>query len=98
LSIIPAKWRKPGKGNALQGIGQFAPFGIWQLGNVPLFPSFDPACRASYHYRNKRPDQSVLRKRIREIAETRACCGYHRIHTILRREGWHVNVNCIRRH
>jgi putative transposase len=30
-----------------------------------------PACRASYHYRAKRADQSILRKRIREIAETR---------------------------
>lgn len=34
-----------------------------------------PACGASYHYRSVRADQAVLRKRIREIAETRARYG-----------------------
>jgi putative transposase len=29
-----------------------------------------PACRASYHYRSRRPEQAPLRKRVREIAET----------------------------
>jgi putative transposase len=56
-----------------------------------------PACRASYHYRAKRADQSILRKRIREIAETRARYGYRRIHVLLRREGWQVNVKRVRR-
>ena len=46
-----------------------------------------PACRGTYHYRSVRHDQAVLRKRIREIAETRARYGYRRIHIILRREG-----------
>ena len=31
-----------------------------------------PACRATFHYRAVRTDQAVLRKRIREIAETPA--------------------------
>jgi len=43
------------------------------------------ACRASYHYRSRRPEQAPLRKRICEIAETRARYGYRRIHTLLRR-------------
>src|SRR5262249_59033282 len=30
-----------------------------------------PACHATYHYRSRRPEQAPLRKRIREIAETR---------------------------
>lgn len=56
-----------------------------------------PACRATYHYRAVRADQAVLRKRIREIAETRARYGYRRIHIVLRREGWPVNVKRVRR-
>ena len=35
-----------------------------------------PACRATCHYRSRRPDQVPLRKRIREIAETRMRYGY----------------------
>jgi len=56
-----------------------------------------PACRATYHYRSVRADQAVLRKRIREIAETRARYGYRRVHIVLRREGWLVNVKRVRR-
>ena len=29
-----------------------------------------PACRATYHYRSRRPEQAPLRKRIREIQPT----------------------------
>jgi putative transposase len=32
-----------------------------------------------------------LKKRIREIAETRVRSGYRRAHVLLRREGWDVN-------
>ena len=38
-----------------------------------------------------------MRKRTREIAETRMRYGYRRIHVVLRREGWHVNVKRVRR-
>jgi putative transposase len=41
-----------------------------------------------YLYRSKRPEQALLRKRIREIAETRVRFGYRRIHILLQREGW----------
>jgi putative transposase len=47
--------------------------------------------RSSYHYRGIRADQANLKKRIREIAETRVRYGYRRIHALLRREGWDVN-------
>ena len=46
---------------------------------------------STYHYKSRRGDQAPLRKRIREIAETRARYGYRQIHVLLRREGWQVN-------
>ncbi|WP_153304659.1 IS3 family transposase [Trichlorobacter lovleyi] len=48
-------------------------------------------CRGSYRYVHHGKDDSALRLRIRQIAETRIRYGYLRIHTLLRREGWHVN-------
>jgi putative transposase len=45
-----------------------------------------PACRATYHYRSRRPEQAPLRKRIREIAETRMRYGSPRITVLLWRE------------
>lgn len=55
------------------------------------------ACRvlrfdcSTYHYRSVRPEQAILRKRIREIAETHTRYGYRKIWAVLRREGWAVN-------
>jgi transposase InsO family protein len=51
-----------------------------------------PVDRSTYHYRSKRAGQAPLAKRTREIAETRLRYGYRRIHVLLRREGWQVNV------
>ena len=51
-----------------------------------------PVDRSTYHYRSKRAGQAPLSKRIKEIAETRVRYGYRRIHVLLRREGWPVNV------
>jgi putative transposase len=48
--------------------------------------------RSGYHYRPRRAGQAPLSKRIKEIAETRVRYGYRRIHVLLRREGWQVNV------
>ena len=56
-----------------------------------------PVDRLTYHYRSIRPNQTPLRKRIREIAETHARYGYRRIHVVLRRDGWLVNVRRVRR-
>lgn len=47
--------------------------------------------KSTYHYKSKRAGQAILRKRIREIAETRVRFGYRRVHALLRREGWAVN-------
>lgn len=56
-----------------------------------------PVDRSTYHYRSKRPGQAPLKKRIKEIAETRVRYGYRRIEVLLRREGWLVNHKRVRR-
>ncbi len=53
--------------------------------------------RSSYHYQSRRPDRAVLRTKIKEIAERRVRYGYRRIHVLLRREGWMVNVKLVNR-
>jgi putative transposase len=56
-----------------------------------------PASRSTYHYTSVRPSQDILRKRIRELAETHVRYGYRRVHILLRREGWQVNAKRVRR-
>lgn len=53
--------------------------------------------RSSYHYKSRRPDRAALKTRIKEIAETRVRYGYRRVHVLLRREGWPVNVKLVNR-
>lgn len=53
--------------------------------------------RSSLRYPSTRPDQTALRKRIREIAETRVRYGCRRIYILLRREGWKVNHKRVHR-
>lgn len=53
--------------------------------------------KSTYFYKARRPSQAALRKRIREIAETRVRYGYRRIHILLRREGWEVNAKRVYR-
>ena len=55
---------------------------------------FDPS---SYHYKSSRTGQTALELRIKEICETRVRYGYRRIHVVLRREGWQVNIKKTRR-
>jgi len=45
----------------------------------------------TYRYRSKRPDDAVIRKRLRELAAERRRFGYRRLHTLLRREGVEIN-------
>ena len=51
-----------------------------------------PVERSTYHYRSRRAGQAQLSERIKEIAAIRVRYGYRRIHVLLRREGWRVNV------
>jgi putative transposase len=53
--------------------------------------------RSSYHYTSRRPDQAAIKKRIKEICETRVRYGYRRVHVLLKREGWTVNVKRVYR-
>lgn len=53
--------------------------------------------RSTWFYKARRRDDSVLRKRIREIAETRVRYGCQRIFTLLRREGWRDNHKRVHR-
>lgn len=53
--------------------------------------------RALIRYRSRRLSQTPLRARLRELAETRVSFGYKRLHVLLRREGWPVNVKRVHR-
>lgn len=53
--------------------------------------------RATYHYKFKRADQAYLVKRIKEIAVQKPRYGYRRLHILLRREGWPINVKRVYR-
>jgi hypothetical protein len=61
------------------------------------------ACKAlkfdtsTYHYKSRRTGQAGLEQRIREICETRVRYGYRRVHVLLRREGWMINMKKTRR-
>lgn len=52
---------------------------------------------SSYHYKSRRADQAAIERRIKEIAETRVRYGYRRVHVLLRREGWVINMKKTRR-
>jgi len=65
--------------------------------------SVERACRlgqfpsGSWYRKSIAQDQSALRMRIRDIAMSRPRFGYERIHILLRREGWHVNLKRVHR-
>ena len=65
--------------------------------------SFRRACGAvrfdtsSCHYKSRRTDQAAVERRIKEICETRVRFGYRRVHVLLRREGWVINMKKTRR-
>jgi putative transposase len=52
---------------------------------------------STYHYKSRRPEQAGLEVRIREICKTRVRYGYRRVHVLLRREGWMINIKKTRR-
>lgn len=61
------------------------------------------ACKAlcfdtsTYHYKSRRPGQAPLESRIKEICQTRVRYGYRRVHVMLLREGWIINMKKTRR-
>ena len=52
---------------------------------------------STFHYKSRRTDQAAVERRIREICETRVRYGYRRVHVLLRREGWEINIKKTRR-
>jgi len=52
---------------------------------------------STYHYKSRRSGQAELEHRIREICQTRVRYGYRRVHVLLRREGWWINVKKVHR-
>jgi putative transposase len=53
--------------------------------------------RSTHHYRGIRDAQEPLRMRLRELAASRVRYGYRRLHVLLRREGWAINVKRVYR-
>ena len=53
--------------------------------------------RSTYHRKSKARDQTPLRTRLRELAAARPRFGYPRLHVLLRREGWKVNIKRVYR-
>jgi len=51
--------------------------------------------RSSFHYRSCRQDDSALRGCLKDLAFSRPRYGYRRLHILLRRQGWQVNVKRI---
>ena len=55
------------------------------------------ADRTSVRYRSNRPDDAVVRARLRELAAIRRRFGYRRLHILLNREGLVMNHKKLRR-
>jgi putative transposase len=53
--------------------------------------------RSSFYWRSKAKDQTPLPKRLRELAEARPRFGYPRLHVLLRRDGWKINIKRVYR-
>jgi putative transposase len=53
--------------------------------------------RSSVRYRSRRPDDGLIRCRLREVAAVRRRFGYRRLHILLQREGIALNHKKLRR-
>lgn len=53
--------------------------------------------RATYRYQSHRDPRTVLRQRIREMAQARVRYGYRKIRVLLNREGWAVSKHLVYR-
>ena len=52
---------------------------------------------STLHYKSRRTDEAAVAKRIKEICETRVRYGYRRVHVLLDREGWGINIKKVYR-
>lgn len=53
--------------------------------------------RSTFHDKSRRADQAAVAKRMREICETHVRYGYRRVHVLLDREGWNINIKKVYR-
>ena len=53
--------------------------------------------RSSVRYRASKPDDGVLRERLKALAQERRRFGYRRLHVLLQREGHAVNRKRVQR-
>lgn len=53
--------------------------------------------RSTFHYKSRRIDQAAVEKRIKEICATRVRYGYRRVHVLLDRESWGINIKKVYR-
>lgn len=49
------------------------------------------AARSNVRYRSKRPQETALRQRLRDLADRHRRFGHPRLHILLRREGFRAN-------
>ena len=49
--------------------------------------------RSVQYYQSVKDPKQALRRRMREVAQTRVRYGYRRIHVLLKREGWQLGKN-----
>lgn len=47
-------------------------------------------CRSGLTYASRKDPLTVLRQRLRELAQTRVRFGYRRLHVLMQRDGWEV--------
>ena len=53
--------------------------------------------RSVYYYRSRADPQTELRVRLKDLAAARVRYGYERLHTLLVREGWQINLKRVYR-
>ena len=53
--------------------------------------------RSVYYYHHRRDPQTELRVRLKDLAAARVRYGYERLHTLLVREGWQINLKRVYR-
>ncbi|MDZ5454722.1 IS3 family transposase [Labrys sp. ZIDIC5] len=53
--------------------------------------------RSLYTYKSRRGDQAALKQRVKDICQTRVRYGYRRVHVLLVRDGWPINIKRTRR-
>ncbi|MFN5289418.1 MAG: IS3 family transposase, partial [Planctomycetia bacterium] len=53
--------------------------------------------RTTDYYKSRKDPQEILCMRLRDLAASRIRYGYRRLHVLLRREGWKVNLKRVHR-